>query len=165
MAKSKAKPGQVSVADFAEQLKVHKNAVYNWRKKGWITWIDGEGIDADKALVDLRNSPCPVVTDEPEETEADVEARAEADRRRAVAQADREEMRSAQERGDLVRRDAVQTMLFAASRAIRDRLAAIPVRVAPRVAASSDVAVCARLVAGEIDQALEELVPESLRAG
>ena len=169
MAKSHTLPGNVSVADFASVMAsrlgrpIHVNTIYGWRRKGWIQFADGEGLDADAAVKALRSSPCPLFSADPEPTEVEVEARAEAERRRAVAQADREEMRAEAERGLLVRRDAVQAMLFGASRAIRDRLGAVAARVAPRVAGSSDVAVCTRIVQDEIQQALEELVPADLR--
>ena len=164
MAKSHTLPGNVSVADFARALACHPNAIYGARRKGWISFQDGDGLDPVKCRADLANSPSPLVSADPDPDPIEVEARAEAERRRAVAQADREEMRAETERGLLVRRDAIQTMLFSASRAIRDRLGAVAARVAPRVAGSADVAVCTRIVQDEISEALEDLVPESLRA-
>jgi hypothetical protein len=69
------------------------------------------------------------------ETEVSYE---EARRRREVADAYRAELRLAEEAGKLVRRDAVNRMLFTASRVMRDQLLALAPRLAATVAPITD---------------------------
>jgi len=74
------------------------------------------------------------------------------------------ELKLAETEGALVRRAAVSKVLFEAAREARNRLLAIPGRLAPLVAVCSDVAECGRLIADEVQQALEDLEPAEFRS-
>jgi phage terminase Nu1 subunit (DNA packaging protein) len=80
-----------------------------------------------------------------------------AQQRRTVALAEREELRNAKSRGELVSREAVSKDWFSIGRAVRDRMQNIPVRVAPLCAAEKNPDKIFAMLQKEIDQALEGL--------
>lgn len=77
--------------------------------------------------------------------------------RLARAQADREEMRNAQLRGELLARSDVDAAVIGAFSRVRQRLLAIPTKVAPLVATMSEPAECEREVRRAVNEALQEL--------
>lgn len=83
-----------------------------------------------------------------------------AQQRRTVALAEREELRNAKLRGELVSRDAVSKDWFSIGRQVRDRLQNIPVRVASLCAAEKNPDKIFALLTKEIDQALEGLATQ-----
>lgn len=85
--------------------------------------------------------------------------------RHETAKAELAELRLAEERGELVRRQAVADLLFTASRQARERLFAVAAQTGPLVAAESDTVECARIIGDAIQDALEEMVPEEYREG
>ena len=84
--------------------------------------------------------------------------------RREAAEADLAELELKERRGELVKKADVEREAFAVQRALRDRLTGIPDRIAPMLAAETDVAKCHEIVASEIRAALREIVQELAEA-
>lgn len=78
--------------------------------------------------------------------------------RRERAEAELAELELHQRRGELVRAADVEREQFAVQRALRDRFAGVPDRIAPIVAAESDVGRCHEIIAAEIRAALGDVV-------
>jgi phage terminase Nu1 subunit (DNA packaging protein) len=85
----------------------------------------------------------------------------EAQRRRTVAQAIREEMENQVRKGELVERGAVEKEWNKVGRQVRDALENIPARVAGLVAAEKSQDKCFQIIEREVRQALEGLANES----
>lgn len=134
-------------------------------KDGRINRLEDETIDPAVADAEWAQNSLGRMTqtrgEAPETPEVDYNA---ARARRELANAELAELKLAEARGDLVRRDSVQRTIFDAAREVRNRLLAIPARVAPRVAGESDIVVCQQLIGDELQEALEDLVPAELRA-
>lgn len=81
----------------------------------------------------------------------------EARRRRELAEASIAEMKQAELAGDLIRIDAVRHALSSKVSAMRDSFLQIPSRLSPQLAATNDSIEIARLLEGEIRQALEQI--------
>lgn len=81
----------------------------------------------------------------------------EAQRRRTLAQAHREELRTRELEGSLVEQAAVKKAYFEIGRRVRDGLSNLPARVSGIFAAESDQHVIHTLLTKEIQQALEGL--------
>lgn len=77
--------------------------------------------------------------------------------RRERAEADLAELELRERRGELVKKSDVEREIFAVQRALRDRLAGIPDRIAPMLAAEADVTRCHAIVAAELRAALGEV--------
>lgn len=82
-----------------------------------------------------------------------------------ISEANLSEMREAEERGDLIRLDAVKSALSVAMATVREALLQIPSRLAPLLAADSDPAHVQNMLHAEIHQALERLSGASERLG
>lgn len=82
-----------------------------------------------------------------------------------ISEANLSEMREAEERGALIRIDAVKAALAVAMATAREALLQIPSRLAPLLAADTDPASVQNLLHGEIHQALEHLSGASERLG
>ena len=80
--------------------------------------------------------------------------------RREIAEANLAEMREAEERGKLIRADAIRATWAARIASTRDALLQIPSRLAPVLAAETDLAAVTLLLEDEIRQALAELSRE-----
>lgn len=80
--------------------------------------------------------------------------------RREIAEANLAEMREAEEHGKLIRADAVRATWAARIASARDALLQIPSRLAPVLAAETDLAAVTLLLEDEIRQALAELSRE-----
>ncbi len=85
------------------------------------------------------------------------ESHDEARTRLRIAEADLLELKLAEERGEVIRVDAVKTALSVAMATAREALLQIPSRLAPLLAADTDPASVQNLLYGEIHQALETL--------
>lgn len=81
------------------------------------------------------------------------------------AEANLMEMREAEERGSLIRIDAVKSALSVAMATVREALLQIPSRLAPLLAADTDPGNVQRLLHAEIHQALETLSGAGQRLG
>lgn len=78
--------------------------------------------------------------------------------RREIAEANLAELREAEERGELIRVDAIRSALAGMIASTRDSLLQIPARVAPVLAAEPDAASVHDTLTREIHQALAQLV-------
>ena len=85
----------------------------------------------------------------------------DAQRRRTLAVAGREELRLARERGGLVPVADVQKIAFATGRRVRDAILNIPNRLAPVLAAELDAGKVYDTLMFELRQALEDLASGS----
>ena len=82
-----------------------------------------------------------------------------------ISEANLSEMKEAEERGVLIRIDAVKSALSVAMATVREALLQIPSRLAPLLAADTDPASVQTLLHSEIHQALEHLSGASERLG
>ena len=82
-----------------------------------------------------------------------------------ISEANLSEMREAEERGALIRVDAVKAALSVAMATVREALLQIPSRLAPLLAADTDPASVQNLLHAEIHQALEHLSGAGSRLG
>ena len=80
-----------------------------------------------------------------------------------AAQAAREELRLGEDRGALVRVDAVRDALANAYITLREAIMSIPARLAPQLAAESDIAAAQSLLDAELHRALTELARASAK--
>lgn len=78
--------------------------------------------------------------------------------RRERAEAELAELELRERRRELVRAADVERETFVTHRALRDRFIGVPDRIAPIVAAETDVAKCHEIIASEIRAALREVV-------
>jgi hypothetical protein len=77
--------------------------------------------------------------------------------RREAAEAERAELSLAEEKGQLIRVDAVKAAVAGVFSATRDALLQIPARLGPQLAAESDAAKAQSMLHAEIHQALQDL--------
>ena len=82
-----------------------------------------------------------------------------------ISEANLSEMKEAEEKGSLIRLDAVKAVLSVAMATAREALLQIPSRLAPLLAAESDPGSVQNLLHAEIHQALELLSSASVRLG
>jgi phage terminase Nu1 subunit (DNA packaging protein) len=82
-----------------------------------------------------------------------------------AAQAAREQLRLGEDRGELIRVDAVRTVMSHSYVAVRDAILNIPARMAAPLAAESDPAEIQNLLHVELHDALTELASAPLRLG
>ena len=92
-----------------------------------------------------------------EDDDSPGESHDEARTRLRIAEADLLELKLAEERGEVIRVDAVKSALSVAMATAREALLQIPSRLAPLLAADTDPASVQNLLYGEIHQALEHL--------
>lgn len=84
--------------------------------------------------------------------------------RLAHEQADGQELKNAQERGDLVPRDEVLRVTLALCANTRQRLLAVPNSVASQVAAEQNPALCQELIRDAVELALNEMADAELES-
>lgn len=77
--------------------------------------------------------------------------------RLAKEQADAQELKNAEARGELVPRSDVERVLVAAASGLSQRLRGVPSKVAPRVHAAATIAEAEEVIRQEIEEALSEL--------
>lgn len=82
-----------------------------------------------------------------------------------IAEADLLELKLAEERGEVIRVEAVKAALSVAMATVREALLQIPSRLAPLLAADTDPASVQNLLHAEIHQTLEHLAGASDRLG
>ena len=80
-----------------------------------------------------------------------------------AAQAAREELRLGEDRGALIRVDAVRDALANSYITLREAIMSIPARLAPQLAAESDIAAAQTLLDAELRSALTELARASAK--
>lgn len=84
----------------------------------------------------------------------------EAQRRRTLAQAEREELKNKELAGELVRREVVEKELFRIGREVRDGLENLPARLSGILAAESNQDQIFAILTKELQQVLEVLAQE-----
>lgn len=177
----------VTKAKYAEMRGCAASAVTRAVKEGRISTIAGEGgremidpavadiqwarntrarADSAPALPDTGAAASPGASrgssgsDDPSEGDTYWNARA----RREAAEAEIAEMKLAEMQGALIRADAVRSAWAAKIGAARDALLQIPARVAPVLAAETDLAAVTQLLEAELRQALSDLSQPAVAA-
>ena len=162
----------VTKSKYAEMRGCAASAVTRAISEGRITTIVVEGremIDANVADIqwarntraradsssatDAVDRPAVIVANEVGAVSSYEEAR----RRRETAEASIAEMKQAEMEGVLIRADAVRTAWAAKITGARDALLQIPSRLAPQLAAESDLVAVTALLEAELRQALADL--------
>ena len=85
--------------------------------------------------------------------------------RREAAEAERAELSLAEDKGQLIRVDAVKAAVASVFSAARDALLQIPARLGPQLAAESDASKAQTMLHSEIHQALQLLAGATERVG
>ena len=93
------------------------------------------------------------------------ESQDDARTRREIAEANLAEMKESEQRGELIRVEAVKSALAHAYSSTRDALLQIPARMAPLLAADAEPASVQNSLYTEIHQALQHLAGASERMG
>lgn len=93
------------------------------------------------------------------------ESQDDARTRREIAEANLAEMKESEQRGELIRVEAVKSALAHAYSSTRDALLQIPARMAPLLAADAEPASVQNSLYSEIHQALQHLAGASERMG
>jgi hypothetical protein len=162
-------------AEYAKHRGVSGVAVHKAVKAGRISTIDGK---IDPAVADIqweKNTRARVMPRKPESGQSDAgapvaaaspsepppEGKADdywdARSRRETAEAAIAEMKEAEMRGLLIRADAVRSALATRISGTRDALLQIPSRLAPVLAAESDMERVIEILEAELRQALSQL--------
>jgi phage terminase Nu1 subunit (DNA packaging protein) len=170
------KPNRVTKSQYAKLRGCAASAVTRAIKEGRITTIQVDGRELiEVAVADIQwqsntrarvdSSSAAAVAAEPAVIVANEvggkTSYEEARRRRETAEANLAEMKQAEMQGTLIRADAVRTAWAAKITGARDALLQIPSRVAPVLAACSDLVEVTALLEAELRQALDELSTEA----
>jgi hypothetical protein len=91
-------------------------------------------------------------------------SRAEALRRRAVVETQLRELDLAEREGDVVRIEEIRALLVSAFLVVRERILYAPGKIAPELAAESNLATCQEIVDSELREALTEIADSSADA-
>ena len=162
-----AKVNLMTMAEYARHRGCSRVAVGKAVKAGRISLVNGK---IDPAVADIqweKNSraragthtsaqlPLVVVAaaDEPPKVDDYMTNR----NRREAAEAERAELSLAEDKGQLIRVDAVKAALAGVFSSVRDALLQIPARLGPQLAAESDAAKAQSMLHAEIHQALQQL--------
>lgn len=154
----------MSRPEYAKHRGCSAVAVHKAIKAGRISLIDGK---IDAAVADIQwakntrariGSRAPAAA-EPgrQQTDADGISYEEARRRREAAEAERAELLLAELRADLMRTDAVHSMVAKLAAGLREGLLQIPPRLAPVLAAEADAAVIQETLAAALRGVLEQV--------
>lgn len=144
---------RVNRAVLSEILGVSEAGLTTWADEGMPVKRDGRGTEWEADPADCVSWLLQRERDRIAATGPVSEQRA----RLLRAQADRAELDARREAGELVRAADVEREVFAVMRATRDRLRGVSSRIAPIVAAESDVARVDAIIDGEIGVALEDV--------
>ena len=170
-----AKVNLMSQAEYARHRGCSKVAVGKAVKAGRISLVNGK---IDLAVADIqweRNSrarasahtsaqlPLDAMPANVEPTKADDYMHNR--NRREAAEAERAELSLAEDKGQLIRVDAVKAAVASVFSAARDALLQIPARLGPQLAAESDASKAQTMLHSEIHQALQLLAGATARVG
>lgn len=170
------KPNRVTKSEYAKLRGCAPSAVTRAIKEGRITTIMLDGREViEVAVADIQwqqntrarvdSSAASVVAERPPMIVANevggVSSYEDARRRRETAEASIAEMKQAEMEGVLIRADAVRTAWAAKITGARDALLQIPSRLAPQLAAESDLVAVTGLLEAELRQALADLSTEA----
>ena len=170
---SMSKVNLMTQAEYARHRGCSKVAVGKAIKAGRISLVNGKidpvvaGIQWEKnsrarasaqtsAQLPLDAAPA---TDEPTKADDYMTNR----NRREAAEAERAELSLAEEKGQLIRVDAVKAAVASVFSATRDALLQIPARLGPQLAAESSASVAQAMLDAEIRQALQQLAAAAER--
>lgn len=170
-----AKVNLITMAAYARHRGVSKVAVGKAVKAGRISLVNGliDPVVADmqwKANSRARASQsggdqlpldAPAAPEEPAKVDDYMYNR----NRREAAEAERAELSLAEDKGQLIRVDAVKAAVASVFSATRDALLQIPARLGPQLAAESDPAAAQTMLHAEIHQALQQLAGAAARVG
>lgn len=169
----------ITQAEYARRRCVDPTTVRDAIRAGRITLIDGK---VDPAVADIqwqRNTRARVSTKPP--VAAAVGTAGAADRgsdqasepgaddylvsraRRECAEADLAELKLAEQRGELIRTEAIRSALAGLLSSTRDSILQLPARLAPVLAVESDPARVHDLLQAELHQALAQLTAAPAR--
>ncbi len=163
---------KISQKDLAKALKLHKSVLSRYIKKG----MPQQSIEAATAWykqnigLRKRNGAAPTAVviggltnnhDSRDKTNHDEDFQT-ARTRREVAEANLAELKVAEQKGSLLRVEAVRAAWARRLGSTRDALLQIPIRAAPVLAAETDIEQVSLILEGEIRQALAELSREGL---
>lgn len=173
------KPNRVTKSEYAKLRGCAPSAVTRAIKEGRITTIQVDGrelievavadiqwqantrarVDSSSAaaVASLPVPPQIIVANEVGQPTTSYE---EARRRRETAEANLAEMKQAEMQGTLIRADAVRSAWAAKITGARDALLQIPSRIAPVLAAETDLVRVTALLEAELRQALADLSGE-----
>lgn len=171
------KPNRVTKSEYAKLRGCAPSAVTRAIKEGRITTVQVGGrelievavadiqwqantrarVDSSSAAVLASMPPQIIVANEVGQPATSYE---EARRRRETAEANLAEMKQAEMQGTLIRADAVRSAWAAKITGARDALLQIPSRIAPVLAAETDLVRVTALLEAELRQALAELSAE-----
>lgn len=170
------KPNRVTKSEYAKLRGCAPSAVTRAIKEGRITTIQVDGrelievavadiqwqsntrprADSSSAGTPLPSAPMVVANEVGLQTSYE-----EARRRRELAEANLAEMKQAEMQGTLIRTDAVRRAWAAKITGARDALLQIPSRLAPVLAAETDLVHVTRLLEDALRQALADLSAET----
>lgn len=171
------KPNRVTKSEYAKLRGCAPSAVTRAIKEGRITTIQVDGrelievavadiqwqsntrprADSSSAGAPMAAAPMVVANEVGSQTSYE-----EARRRRELAEANLAEMKQAEMQGTLIRTDAVRSAWAAKITGARDALLQIPSRLAPVVAAETDLVRVTGLLEDALRQALAELSAEAV---
>ena len=154
----------ISQADIARALGLSQPAITKLKRQG----MPVDSVEAAQAWREARQnvaarkplpSPFRASVSDSNAAARDLpdEGRDAARTRREIAEANLAEIREAEERGELIRVDAVRSAIAGVIAGTRDSLMQIPARVAPVLAAEADAARVHEMLQLEINQALAAL--------
>lgn len=171
-----SKVNLMTMAEYARHRGCSRVAVGKAVKSGRISLVNGL---IDKVVADVQwransrarvsatpepaqdgsvHTPAQITIDEPPATDGYTVSR----NRREAAEAERAEISLAEEKGELIRVEAVKSVLGVLFASTRDSLLQIPARLAPLLAAESAPAAVQILLYTEIHQALQQLATAKL---
>lgn len=170
------KPQRVTKSEYAKLRKCAPSAVTRAIKEGRITTIQVDGREMiEVAVADIQwgqntrarvdSTSASAVTQAPPDPPKDAGTSTsydEARRRRETAEAHIAEMKQAEMEATLIRVDAVRAAWAAKITGARDALLQIPSRIAPVLAAETDLVRVTGLLEDELRRALSELSAEAI---
>lgn len=136
-------------AEIARKTGKSRALITRKAKQGKLVEKDGE-LDVEASVQAIM-----------EDVSTTCETYAEAQRRKEVALADLRELELAQKSGQLIEVSGAALFLANASKAVTNQLLALPDKLAPLIAAVTDIRECRDMLLKEIKQALENL-PEKI---
>ena len=143
------------IATYAKKRGVNRRTIYNWLRKGMLQRGEG-GIDpeaADKIAIRGRSPAAP-----PNTSAVTGFSLHRAENERIKAELARIRLKQAQ--GELLHRDEIREAWFDVLKTVKDRVGAIPARVAQRVAALTDPHEVRQLLDRELKSSLSGLADE-----
>lgn len=177
----------ISRAELSRLENVERSTVHQWEKQGWLVLWPDRSVDPDATMIRVKacrqgsggdhrsakkTTRAPATktaevnmhkpTDRPpaipSDDDIDIE---ECRRRRAYWDAEQSRMTALQTSGELTSVAKVEATAFKAARLCRDRIQAVPARIAPRIASlGGDIVAVETLLASALREALTAIADE-----